>query len=131
MKILDWQQFPSAFLEPGGTIAGLALGTMPVAARVIEWGFDTTGVAKVEVTSHSGRAAGSQRRQHFALLDIQAGSTGGEEVGSVAADDFADFERRAGFRGTAAMAGTWRSCSRGNSSKDWQASCRWLRRVCV
>jgi hypothetical protein len=54
----------------------------------------------MKVATHRRRATGGQRRQDLALLDVQAGSAGGEEPGSVAADDFADFLRRPGFRTT-------------------------------
>ena len=131
MEVLDRQQLLAAVFEPGRPIPRLALGTVPVAARSIDRRLGVARRAAEEVASHRGRATGAQRRQHFALLDAQVGSAGVEELGSVAADDFADFERRAGFCGAGAVGGTWRSCSRGSRSNDLQASCRWLRRTCV
>jgi len=73
---------------------------VPVAARVINGRLGVAGGATLEVAAHRGRAAGGQGREDFALLHAQVGSLGGEELGSVAAEDFADFERRLGFRAT-------------------------------
>ena len=131
MEILDGEQFPAAGLEPGGAVAGLTLRTVAVATRIIEGRLRVAGRAAMKMATHRRRATGGQRRQNLALLHVQAGSAGGEELGSVVAEDFADFVRRPAFLGAGAAAGTWRSCSRGNRSKDRQASWRWLRRTCV
>jgi len=131
MEVLDREQFLPAGLQPGGPITRLAFGTVPVATRVIDRRLCVASRAAQQVASHRGRATGAQRCQHFALLDAQVFSAGGEEPGSVTADDFADFDRRAGFFGAGAVAGTWRSCSSGSRSSDLQASWRWLRRTCV
>jgi hypothetical protein len=72
---------------------------MPVATRIIKRRLRVAGRAAVQVATHRRRATGGQRRQDLALLHVQAGSAGGEELGSVAADDFTDFVRRPGFRG--------------------------------
>ena len=98
MEVLDREQFLPASLQPGGPITRLAFGTVPVAARVIDRRLCVASRAAQQVASHRGRATGAQRRQHFALLDAQVPSAGGEEPGSVTADDFADFDRRGGFR---------------------------------
>jgi hypothetical protein len=105
MEILNGEQFPSTFLEPGGTSAGLALGTMPVATRVVQRSFDATGIAAVEMASHPGRPASGQCGQDQPLPRDHAGSAGLEEGVSVTADDFADFVRRLGFRAMGTAAG--------------------------
>src|SRR5579872_6160840 len=130
MMILDRQQFLLACREPGSAVAGLTFGAVAVAARVIQRCLCITRDAAMNVASHPGRATSGQRRQRLAVLDSQTGSPGCEERGAVAADDFADFDRGRRFRGGVG-AGPCRSCSKGNRSRDLQASWRWLRRTCV
>src|SRR5207248_4382418 len=109
--------------QPGGSIAGLAAGTMTVAARVVERYFGGAGRAVVNVAAQVRRAAGRQRGQHFALLHAYVCPACFEELAAVAPDDFADFERR-GRESCGVSPGTWRSSSRGSRSSDWQAACR-------
>ncbi len=99
VEILDGEQFPAAGFQPGGAVAGLTLRTVAVATRIIEGRLRVAGCAALKMATHRRRATGGQRRQNLALLHVQAGSAGGEELGSVAAEDFADFVRRPGFRG--------------------------------
>ena len=131
VEVFDGQQFCGALFEPGGPFTPLAFRTVPVAARVVQRSLDAAGVAAVEMASHAGRPAARQRRQHQPLPRSQAGSAGAEEGVSVTADDFADFERGPLFRCPGAGTGACRNCSRGSSSRDRQASCRWLRRTWV
>jgi len=70
------------------------------------------------MATHRRRATGGQRRQHFTLLHVYARSAGGEELVSVAADDFSDFELRSDFCGVEdVVSGTCRSCSRGTGPR--------------
>jgi len=131
VEVFDGEQFLSTFFQPGGPFTSLTFRTVPVAAGVVQGSLCAAGVTAVEMASHVRRAAARQRRQHQPLPRSQAGSAGSEEGVSVAADDFADFERRPACRGPGAGTGTRRISSSGNSSRDWQASCRWLRRTCV
>ena len=106
VEVFNREQLPGTFFEPGGPFTPLTFRTVPVAAGVIERDLHAAGVAAVEVASHAGRAAPGQCGQHQPLPRGQAGSAGAEEGVSVTADDFADFERRLGFRAAGAVAGT-------------------------
>jgi hypothetical protein len=99
MEVLDGKQFLAAGLQPSRPISCLTFRTMPVATRVIDGRLGAAGGTALQMATHHRRATANQCCQDLALLHVQVGSAGGDELGSVPADDFADLERRLALRG--------------------------------
>ena len=61
------QQFPLAILDPGRLGQGLAFGTMPVAAAVVQMPLVATALAPLSVTAQGGRATMHDRPRYLEL----------------------------------------------------------------
>ena len=68
MEIRHRQQAFQARFQPLSALERLALGTMPVAARIVRDAPEATAGAGVHVPAQSGRAASRQATQHGTLL---------------------------------------------------------------
>jgi len=67
MEIGHWQQLGLPLGQPFGPRQPLALGTMPVAARVVGDAAIGAGVTGLDMTAERRRATGFDRRHHAAL----------------------------------------------------------------
>jgi hypothetical protein len=71
VEVGDRQESLQARLQPVGALAGLALGAVAVAARVVGDAGEAAGVAAVDVPAQLGRAAGGQPAQDLGLVGRQ------------------------------------------------------------
>jgi len=95
VKVTHRQQLAATGFQPLAARGRLALGTVPVAARVVRHLAVPAFIALLDVSAQGGSAAGGQRLQHELLVEGQAGAALAEEFGAVLADDVAEFESRA------------------------------------
>jgi len=68
MEVLHRQQPLEARIDPRRALGRLALGTVPVAARIVGDADEPAAVARVDVPAQDGRPALDQVRHHSGLF---------------------------------------------------------------
>ena len=94
MKILTWQKFGLAFFQPLRSGQGLALGTMPIGARVVGIAFVAALVTSFQMTAELCGASQFDRAQHPLLLGGQRSGMRLAKLVAVGAHDIGDFQGR-------------------------------------
>src|SRR6476660_8383444 len=87
MKIAGWQHFALARRHPTLTRLCLALGTVPVTARVVGDGLLAASRTSIEVSTQSCRAAVLDGAKGLQLLIAEAGSVLVEKMAALCAED--------------------------------------------
>lgn len=94
VEVLDRQDFALAIGKPLRPCCSLALGTMPIAARVVRDRLLATAKTTLDVAAHGGGAAAHKVAQYPALGSGNPAVPGGVEGRAVLADDVSKFELR-------------------------------------
>ena len=87
VKVIRGQEFLLPFGEPACACLGLALGAVPIAARIIRDGLKSALGAGIEMTSERGGAAVLQSAEGLELLEIEARSIPVEETLALNTED--------------------------------------------
>jgi hypothetical protein len=87
VEVFDRQDFTLAIGEPLRSRCGLALGAMPIAARVVRNRLVTAAKAALDMATHGGGAAAQNVAHHPAFCSGDPAAPGGVEGRPVLADD--------------------------------------------
>src|SRR5712692_9876726 len=98
MKILARQEFGLAFFQPLSSGQGLALGAMPIGARVVGIPFVAALVTSFQMTAERRGATQFNRAQYPLLLRRQRSSMRLAKLVAVRANDIGDFQCRPQWR---------------------------------
>jgi hypothetical protein len=94
MKIFARQEFGLTLLQPLRSGQGLALGTMPIGARVVCIPFVAALITSFQMTAQRRGATQFDRAQHSLLLRGQRSSMCLAKLVAVRAHDIGDFQNR-------------------------------------
>ena len=92
VEVRNGQQFGLALLHPCERLRALALGTMPVAAAVVDDLRARAVIAPRDMPAESRRAAALDRRHHLQLAEADVASIGFTPGGPVVAEDVRDLQ---------------------------------------
>jgi hypothetical protein len=81
MEVAGGQEFSLAGRQPMLARLGLALGAVPISARVVRDGLMTAAQARIPVATQCCGAAALNGTKRFELLEIKAGSIATSRVG--------------------------------------------------
>jgi len=95
MEVTDRQQIGLARRQPVTRRRALALGTVPVTARVVGHPPVPAVFAGLDMTAHGSGAAVLDRRHHLELDEVQVPGMGDPIAGSGSTEDVGDLERGA------------------------------------
>ena len=71
VEVTHWQEFRLACRQPSGLGQGLALGTMPIAAGVVDRALVVAGITLLQMAAQIGGAADLDGVHHFELSQGQ------------------------------------------------------------